>query len=269
MSGAPEYRPDLYEGTAEFYDRYRPGYPSALFDDLLDRATIGDRGRLLDLACGTGQIAFALADRFDEVIALDQEPEMVTFAAAKANALGITNVSWMVGPVESAVVDGAFTLITIGNAFHRLARQKVAERATSWLAPGGHLALLWSDSPWRGSAPWQQVVDETMREWARHAGATNRAPADWEAALDRDPTSDVLRRAGLRTVGRYEFPVDRTWSVEALLGFVYSTSTHSRVALGDHLAAFEETLRDRLLAVEPNGIFVDHGSSAYDLATFP
>jgi SAM-dependent methyltransferase len=55
------YRKDLFKGTAEYYDRFRPPYPSVLLDDLRARVPILGTGRLLDLACGTGQVAFSLA----------------------------------------------------------------------------------------------------------------------------------------------------------------------------------------------------------------
>ena len=47
------------------------------------------RGRLLDLACGTGQLAFALRSPFAEVWAVDQEPDMVAVVRSKAAALPV------------------------------------------------------------------------------------------------------------------------------------------------------------------------------------
>jgi ubiquinone/menaquinone biosynthesis C-methylase UbiE len=59
-----EFRPGLFHGTAEHYDRFRIGYPRLMLADLVQRAAVSSRGRLIDLACGTGQIAVALADTF-------------------------------------------------------------------------------------------------------------------------------------------------------------------------------------------------------------
>lgn len=81
MTGKPHVRRDLVRGTATYYERYRVGNPPALVDDLLQWAGVHGHGRLLELACGTGQITFALHAHFNEVWAVDQEPEMVeTFA---------------------------------------------------------------------------------------------------------------------------------------------------------------------------------------------
>lgn len=61
-------------------------------------ANDGDRARLLDRAGGASQIASPLADRFTEVWAVDQEPEPVAFAKAKAE--GVTN-SWLTDELKS------------------------------------------------------------------------------------------------------------------------------------------------------------------------
>ena len=75
---------DLYRGTAGFYDRYRLPYPDAMITDLVRRAQVSGHGRLLDLACGTGQLAFPLRRWFREVQAVDSEPDMAEAVRAKA-----------------------------------------------------------------------------------------------------------------------------------------------------------------------------------------
>jgi ubiquinone/menaquinone biosynthesis C-methylase UbiE len=57
----PNFAADLYHGTAESYDRFRLAYPQVLTEDLISRVQPSRHGRLLDLACGTGQLAFALS----------------------------------------------------------------------------------------------------------------------------------------------------------------------------------------------------------------
>ena len=51
---------DLSRGAAAAYDRYRLPYPAAMIADLVRRAGVSGHGRLQDLACGTGQLAFPL-----------------------------------------------------------------------------------------------------------------------------------------------------------------------------------------------------------------
>src|SRR5690349_8626147 len=58
MDDEVRFAVSLLRGTAEYYDRYRLPYPEAMVGDLARRAQVPGRGRLLDLACGTGQLAF-------------------------------------------------------------------------------------------------------------------------------------------------------------------------------------------------------------------
>jgi SAM-dependent methyltransferase len=266
VGSEPIFRTDLYEGTVEYYDRFRPPYPPALLEDLRVRAPLSGTGKLLDLACGTGQITFALAGDFGEVWAVDQEEESVTFGRAKAQALGVTNVEWLVGRAEDVELPGSFELVAVGNAFQRLRRHVVAERAMSWLAPDGCLALLWGGTPWPGELPWQQAMTDAFEDWMRRVGATDRVPAGWEKALQRDPHPQVLERAGLSFEGSFEFPVELTWTLQTLTGFVYSTSFLNPNALGSHIQAFEQDLQARLIACEPTGVFHQKSSFSYDLA---
>ncbi len=97
-------------------------------------------------------------------------------------------------------------------------------------------------------------------------GATDRVPAGREAAIEKDPHAEVLRRAGFDYGGRFEFSVQQTWTVESLTGFAYSTSFLNHEALGDRLVAFERDLADRLAPYEAEGTFGLVAGYAYDLA---
>jgi SAM-dependent methyltransferase len=265
----PRFRADLYRGTATYYDQYRPPYPKELLDHLVDRAHVGGSDRLLDLACGTGQVTFGLLARFSEVWAVDQEDEAVAFARAKAKRLGVGNVRWLTGRAEDLDIDQPFALITVGNAFHRLDRHQVARSALQWLVPGGHLALLWSSTPWTGPRDWQRVLGTVVLHWTHVAGAADRVPPGLDAVLAAEPNLAVLAAAGFTDLGRFECPTMHRWTVDTLAGLLYSTSILSRIALGDHAEPFERDLRERLLSVNPDGVFEEEISFACELATRP
>jgi ubiquinone/menaquinone biosynthesis C-methylase UbiE len=270
VSESPTFRSDLYQGTAAFYDRFRLPYPAALIDDLGDRANLNGTGRLLDLACGPGTVTFALSERCAEVWAIDLEPETVAFGERKAAALGVQNVRWMTGRAEDVDPDERFDVVTIGTAFHRLDRRRVADLAARWLRGGGYLALLWSETALASlETPWQQEYVAIVVDWMQRAGAEDRVPASLAAHIEELPHAAVLEQAGFVDVERHEFAEIHDWTVEELIGLLYSTSLLSTAVLGEHRAAFEADLDARLRAIEPSGGFREHASFAYDLAYRP
>ena len=269
MTG-PVFRRDLYQGTARYYDRFRLPYPDALTDDLAHRTGADGTGRLLDLACGTGQVCFALRGRFAEVWAVDQEPEMIAVVRDKARAAGLAHVRAEAAPAEGLTApEASFDLVTIGNAFHRLPRDAVAARVFGWLRPGGFLALVWSRPPWDGQQPWQQALARTMDRWQARAGAGDRIPAGYEQDRRERPDPVVLAAAGFETAGAYQFPARHEWTPEALTGFALSTSVLSAAALGRMAAGFGDDLRRELHACVPSGRLPQTIDFAYILARRP
>ena len=45
----------------ELYGRARPGYPDAVFDDLIALSALSRAGRVLEIGCGTGQAMVPMA----------------------------------------------------------------------------------------------------------------------------------------------------------------------------------------------------------------
>jgi SAM-dependent methyltransferase len=266
----PQFRRDLFRGTARDYDRFRVPYPRELVDDLARRCGAAGDGSLLDLACGTGLISFALHDRFADVLAVDQEPDMIGVAREKVQAAGIGNIRLLTAAAEDlSVPDESFDLVAIGNAFHRLPRDAVAARVWSWLRPGGWLALVWGGSPWDGEQPWQRVVWTVMERWQTRGRARDRVPAGHELARSQRPDLAVLADSGFCLTGRYEFSVAWEWTPEALVGFMFSTSILSRAALGDLAAGFEDDLRRELSACATAGRLAQRITFTYELAQRP
>ena len=261
---------DLFRGSAGYYDRYRLPYPDALLADLVLRAEVSPRGRLLDLACGTGQLAFPLRRWFAEVWAVDQEPDMVELVRAKATAAGAGEVRAIVSSAETLRAEPEyFELAVVGNAFHRLDRDVTAGRVLGWLEPGGHLALCWSSQPWSGQGDWQRALAAFLDRWMTALGAEGRIPAGWDLARQRRPDLQVLSDAGFEVAGSHEFAIGHRWSLPELAGLIRSTSFLPAAVLGDQGAAFDADLAATLGPYGDAGAFSETVSFNYELARRP
>jgi SAM-dependent methyltransferase len=271
VSDELSFRRDLYRGTAEYYERFRHSYPDTLTSDLLRRTGASGRGRLLDLACGTGQLAFALRDSFAEVWAVDQEPDMVAAVRSKADAgAGAGRMVTVVSSAEELDAPaGHFSLVVIGNAFHRLPRDLVARLVRDWLAPGGFIALCWSSGPGAGPLDWQLAFGSWLRRWQQALGAADRVPVNWNQARQQRPDTLVLSDAGFAAAGRFEFLVSHDWTLPWLAGYARSLSVFPAPALADHSAAFDASLAQELGPFLVDGHLTETVSFAYELARKP
>jgi SAM-dependent methyltransferase len=105
----------LFRGAASHYARYRPRYPAELLARVAERAGLDGRGRLLDLGCGTGNVAIPLAAYVEEVVAVDIEPEMLAELRRAAPA-NVRTVEARAEDVDESW--GVFRLATVGAALH-------------------------------------------------------------------------------------------------------------------------------------------------------
>jgi ubiquinone/menaquinone biosynthesis C-methylase UbiE len=244
---------NLFTGTASAYAEFRPPYPVELIDLLAGVAPGHDR--LVDLGCGTGELARPLSRRFGEVLAVDPEPGMIAAGTQRAAADGIDNIGWLVAKAETAELGPPHSvdLLTIGSAFHWMDRPLVLQLARTVLRPAGVLAVVGGNSPWTGSQPWQQVIVEVLEQLlgpGRRAGdGVFRRPAE--------PHQVVLARHGFSDVEQRDFATPYEWTLDTILGYLGSTSFASRAVLGDRAEEFETILTARLLELNPAGVFTE------------
>lgn len=69
-----QWAPTLYKGAAPHYARGRLPYPSARAGRFRLGADLRGVPRLIDVGCGPGTVAVALAGLFAEVIGVDPDP---------------------------------------------------------------------------------------------------------------------------------------------------------------------------------------------------
>jgi SAM-dependent methyltransferase len=252
----PNFPVDAFAGTASYYVRYRIPYPEPLLEDLIDRSRITGGARLLDLACGPGRVALALVDSFREVWAIDIEPEMIDAARKEAMKRRATNIKWLVGRAESLdAPDASFDLITVGEAFHRLDQRLVAAQSLQWLKPGGHLAILGCFSILSGTERWQRIVVDIVRRWTARASPPNEDSAPRNPGSGPEHDQCVLKDQGFEEVGSHPFVETHDWTIDSILGYLYSTSVCSRNVLGGNADRFENDLRSALGNHDPGGVY--------------
>lgn len=269
----PVYSPELFRGTAGYYSRFRPRYPAVLIDAIERTVGLGFADPLLDLACGTGEVALAFADRVADIWAIDLEPEMVEVAKQSAHDRGINRVHWMVGRAEDAQLpEDHFGVVATGRAFHRLNRPLIAQLSTRWLRSGGYFIDLGADTSglFRPSEPWLAAAATVYARWLPRAHKSRDDVASGSGPDQPRATSQtVLREAGFTRVAKHEFPVPYVWEIDQFIGYLCSTSFSSRQFWGEAWPDFESDLRDTLSSLAPSGLLTQTISAYFVVGQKP
>ncbi len=73
------------------------------FDVLAEHVKMPKKGRLLEINCGTGCAAIALAATLDEgeVVGTDEDPDRIAIAQSKAGVASTSNTPWWANPSGS------------------------------------------------------------------------------------------------------------------------------------------------------------------------
>jgi ubiquinone/menaquinone biosynthesis C-methylase UbiE len=244
-----------YEGAAGYYSRYRPPYPAALVTVLRDAFGLEGKGRLLDLGCGPGSVGIPIAHLFERVVAMDAEPDMLEEGRAVASRAGVENIEWVGGsaPQDLSKTLGTFRLVTMGESFHWMDRRLTLDALYDLIDTDGGVAILGRGVPLPipPMTPWRAALSRVVRDYV------GNIPLPWDhvSPPPEELHQGYLRRSRFVDLIEYGELFEVEWTVESIIGNLYSMSFCSRKVLGERAEAFERDLRSAILAVEPSGIF--------------
>ncbi len=238
-------RATSFGSVAELYDRRRPGYPAALFHDVVG-AVPGAR-RVLEAGCGTGRATVELARRGLAVLALEPDRAMVAIARRATAGLDVQIREQRFEDWDGP--PGSFDIVASAQAWHWVEFERGMAVARRALRDGGALAVWWNrNGPWEG-----ELRDALDAAYRRHAP---------ELARDFQETPAFGGGAKLDGFGPLEV---RTydWSQEYdTTAFVEFLLTHS-----DHILLAPDR-REALAAAVAEAIDRAGGRLVYPYRTF-
>ena len=237
------------ETSAWYYARYRPAYPDIVLDMLLDGPWFTPGGLIVDVGCGTGQLAIPLAARGARVIAIDPSREMLDEGRARAaSSPEAGRIRWVHGEGEDLArlvdvddsIEESIDLMVFGKSFYLTDRARMLERCDRLIAPGGAVGVI-SGAWTHGRQPhWWDVIDDVLRAFANERGgrearetAASERPAASQSSSaphTRQPShEDVLRASVFSNIRRASLRV----SVIRALAEVMARVFHAGKFTGD------------------------------------
>jgi demethylmenaquinone methyltransferase/2-methoxy-6-polyprenyl-1,4-benzoquinol methylase len=143
----------MFELIAPRYDRFTRAFSFGMDARwkrelaVVSRGLVGPAGSVLDLACGTGDIAFALAPAVPDgqVFGVDAAEGMIRIAEAARTSRAVGNAHFRVGDMEKLgfVPTASIDLVTVGYGLRNVADVDAAlKEIRRVLRPGGMLVSL-------------------------------------------------------------------------------------------------------------------------------
>lgn len=129
------------------YAKGRRDYHPSLYRGVMDKHTTtgGQLTTLLDVGCGPGTAARALAPHFKQTIALDPSTGMIAAARSLPNPnsirFEISSAEELGQDLDPEIQNGSVDLITAGTAAHWFDMSLFWPRAAQMLKPGGSVAI--------------------------------------------------------------------------------------------------------------------------------
>jgi SAM-dependent methyltransferase len=127
-----------FGAVAELYDRARPTYPPALFDDLAELAGLEPGSRVLEIGPGSGKATAELTRRGYAVTGVELSPELADIARRNAPEAEIVVAEFERWEPR----EGGFDAILAFTAFHWIAPELRYAKPARLLGPGGALAVV-------------------------------------------------------------------------------------------------------------------------------
>jgi ubiquinone/menaquinone biosynthesis C-methylase UbiE len=193
---------DQFNPLAERYSQSPVHRAGASLPVLLELAEPKTSDLVLDVATGTGNTAFALADSVQSVIGVDIAPRMLEQGQLRADTEGKTNISFQEASAEALpFASGVFSLAVSRHAphhFHDIG--KFLSEVHRVLARGGRFVLADQISPtaeisdwidcWertrdpshflqRTVSQWQELARDAGFSWIKHQIVPYRLQFDW------------------------------------------------------------------------------------------
>ena len=224
---------EVFASAVPYYAGYRTGYPQDRVDQLARRVGLAGGDRVVDIGCGCGQMAAPLARHAASVIAIDPLEAMLDRGRARAEALGIRNITWLHGDSRQLldlVAPGPLVAV-FAASFHWTDRPRVADTLGQLLATNGSIVVVSEAVEDADQPDWVDAITEVQ---GRYLGAPG---VESEAYLNPSLShQEVLEDSPFSVVHTQSWDWRRELTVDQVVGLQFSYSVSTPARFGDNAA---------------------------------
>lgn len=176
--------------TVDDYERYRPSYPDALYDELTEAASLRPGATVVDVGCGTGISTRPWQAR--GIAAIGVEPNR----AMRERALATGGARYLEGTADATTLPACSTdLVCAAQAFHWFPIDATLVEWRRILRPGAVAAVFWNV---RDQAPLMREYEALLDTLGEYQKVPKPEPT--LAKLRAHPSVRVVRELELPNV---------------------------------------------------------------------
>jgi SAM-dependent methyltransferase len=239
MPKRPQSFRTLFDEVAQEYDRVRPGYPASLIEDVVTISELPEKGRILEIGCGSGQATLPFARRGYTLHCLDIGQNFVDLATRKFQSYG--NVQIQHAAFEDWIPQGQpFDLVMSATAFHWIAPDVGYPKAAQVLKNTGSVAIFSNEHPRPHTgffaeiqSIYQRVVPEMSERYT-----PSSLDEDIQATAAVIDATRVFEPVVVRT-----YPWEQRYTAEQYLGVLDTYSNHRSLEPDKRVRLFD-AIRD-------------------------
>jgi ubiquinone/menaquinone biosynthesis C-methylase UbiE len=225
--------------VAEVY-HHRPPYSAEAIRTLLE-LMIDEPRTLLDVGCGTGDLARRLASQVERVDAIDFSRAMLNKGRMLPGG-DHPHLHWIYGRVEEVEIQSPYALITAGESLHWMEWHIVLPLFYRVLTPHGSLAIVGRGTE---SNPWDEELQTLIDRFS-----TNREYRRYNLIEELEQRHLFQKRGSIRT-----HAVPFVQSGEGYIHSIHSRNGFSRDRMDKEAArTFDEEVRKTLTPFLQDGL---------------
>jgi SAM-dependent methyltransferase len=204
-----------FSGLVDLYARFRPGYPEAALDLIIERCELrGPSDVLADVGCGTGISTRLFAERGVTIVGIEPNDEMRRRAEQTPAPENCPPPVYRTGRGEATgLADGSVAAVLAAQAFHWFDAPAALREFHRILRPNGWVALMWNER------------DETDAATAAYSAVIRTAPDTAAVEAPRGRAGEPLLHSELfENAERVPFRSEQELDEEGVLGRAFSAS---------------------------------------------
>jgi SAM-dependent methyltransferase len=202
-----------FNEAADYYDVYRPGYPSEVVSLLEEKVRLRAASKILEVGAGSGKASELFLNRGYELLCIEPGPQLAELGLRKHEG---KRVEFVVTRYEEwNEPEGYFDLIFSAQAFHWVPKPIGYEKSATALKADGQLALFWNMYLYDKDTVYVELMDfckvNYLVPFQNHNEIEHRI---------LEINSEISDSGYFRNPTVYQFPWTKSYNTEEFVGFL-------------------------------------------------